>query len=270
MPERFGRTAFGIVEVVAGTAVRATMGNARSALAQVGSSAPLSASRPRSSRRSSRVARLVDALGPLDLSAGDRARPSSLDRDGRLLRPFARRDGPLAPAGRRPGDVDPRFLAMLKAYEDGRFDDHPGVDPLALLRAGGQLLRSGRIVSGGSTLTMQVARLLEQHAANSLPLEGRARAGVPAPSPDERGASTPTSSSSPQGGGEQGSAFRRVASEGSDSLSLEGRATGGGAGAVAGRAWRLHPHLQLLPARGRRAGRRFPSRRVRGKRFPPP
>ena len=53
------------------------------------------------------------------------------------------------------------FWRMLKAYEDRRFDDHPGVDAVALLRAGGQFLRSGRIVSGGSTLTMQVVRLLE-------------------------------------------------------------------------------------------------------------
>ena len=58
-------------------------------------------------------------------------------------------------------DVDPRYLALLMAYEDRRFDRHPGVDPLALVRAGLQLVRHGRMVSGGSTLTMQVARLLE-------------------------------------------------------------------------------------------------------------
>src|SRR5690606_2394806 len=46
-------------------------------------------------------------------------------------------------------------------YEDRRFGFHPGVDVLALGRAARQWLDAGRIVSGGSTLTMQVARLLE-------------------------------------------------------------------------------------------------------------
>jgi penicillin-binding protein 1C len=54
------------------------------------------------------------------------------------------------------------------AYEDKRFWRHRGVDPLALLRAIGQLVRSGRVVSGGSTLTMQVARLLEPRRERSL------------------------------------------------------------------------------------------------------
>ncbi len=52
---------------------------------------------------------------------------------------------------------------MLLAYEDQRFELHPGVDPLAVARALGQWLRQGRIVSGASTLTMQTARLLEPH-----------------------------------------------------------------------------------------------------------
>jgi penicillin-binding protein 1C len=65
-------------------------------------------------------------------------------------------------------DVDPRYLAMLKAYEDGRFDRHSGIDPLALLRAAGQFVANGRVVSGGSTLTMQVARLLEPRDERTL------------------------------------------------------------------------------------------------------
>lgn len=84
-----------------------------------------------------------------------------VDRQGRLLRPFQTDDD----MWRFPGavaDVDPLFLAMLKAYEDRRFAGHPGVDPLALARAAGQWLRSGRIVSGGSTLSMQVARLIDK------------------------------------------------------------------------------------------------------------
>ncbi|MET0427621.1 MAG: transglycosylase domain-containing protein, partial [Microvirga sp.] len=99
-------------------------------------------------------------LGPLDLSAAQGRSTIVVDREGRLLRPFATPEGrwrlPIEPA-----DVDPRYIAMLKAYEDVRFDSHPGVDPLASLRAAGQFLRSGRVVSGGSTLSMQVARLLE-------------------------------------------------------------------------------------------------------------
>jgi penicillin-binding protein 1C len=83
-----------------------------------------------------------------------------LDREGRLLRAFTTDDGrwrlPVTAA-----DVDPRYLAMLKAYEDRRFDTHGGIDALAAIRAGGQMLRHGRVVSGGSTLTMQVARLAE-------------------------------------------------------------------------------------------------------------
>ena len=50
---------------------------------------------------------------------------------------------------------------LLKAYEDQRFDDHWGVDPFAMVRAALQFAGAGRIVSGGSTLTMQAARLLE-------------------------------------------------------------------------------------------------------------
>src|SRR5215216_2209696 len=56
----------------------------------------------------------------------------------------------------------------LVAYEDKRFRQHHGVDPWALGRAAWQLATSGRVVSGGSTLTMQVARLLEPRAERSV------------------------------------------------------------------------------------------------------
>ena len=84
-----------------------------------------------------------------------------LDREGKLLRPFTIADGrwrlPVTRA-----EVDPRFLDMLVAYEDKGFAGHGGVDYGALLRAAGQfVLAGGHNVSGGSTLTMQVARLLE-------------------------------------------------------------------------------------------------------------
>lgn len=89
-----------------------------------------------------------------------------LARDGRLLRAFTVADGRwrLAVA---PEQVDPGYLRMLLAYEDRRFDRHPGVDGWALARAAFQALRYGEVVSGGSTLTMQVARLLEDGATGS-------------------------------------------------------------------------------------------------------
>lgn len=61
----------------------------------------------------------------------------------------------------QPDAVSPLYLRLLVDIEDKRFFAHPGVDPLALARAAWQLARHRRIVSGGSTLTMQVVRLLE-------------------------------------------------------------------------------------------------------------
>ena len=90
-----------------------------------------------------------------------------VDREGRLLRPYATIEG----RWRLPATldhVDPRYVDMLLAYEDRRFRYHPGVDPLALVRAAIQFVSSGRIVSGGSTVTMQVARLLEPRTERSL------------------------------------------------------------------------------------------------------
>jgi penicillin-binding protein 1C len=109
----------------------------------------------------------IRALPPLDLTAAADRSAVVLDREGRLLRPFLTADGRWKlPVGG--DDVDPRYLAMLKAYEDKRFDAHPGIDPLGILRAAGQMLANGRIVSGGSTLTMQVARLLEPREERTL------------------------------------------------------------------------------------------------------
>lgn len=96
-------------------------------------------------------------LPPLSVPAS----ATVLDRNGTLLRAYTVGNG----IWRLPvtsGDVDQGYLEQLVAYEDRRFYRHAGVDPLALLRAAAQAVRHGRIVSGGSTLTMQVARLLEQ------------------------------------------------------------------------------------------------------------
>jgi penicillin-binding protein 1C len=99
-------------------------------------------------------------LGPAPVGKDLEFSARVLDRDGRLLRAYATNDG----RWRLPAtvaDVDPRFFDVLFAYEDKRFRSHHGVDPLAVTRAALQLATSGRIRSGASTLTMQVARLLE-------------------------------------------------------------------------------------------------------------
>lgn len=82
------------------------------------------------------------------------------DRTGQLLRAYPVDNGVLR-LRVTADQVDPDFIAMLLRYEDRRFRTHTGVDPIALMRAAGQALWNGKVVSGGSTLTMQVARLLE-------------------------------------------------------------------------------------------------------------
>ncbi len=81
-------------------------------------------------------------------------------RDGRLAHVF------VAPDGRyripvSVDEVDPDFVRALLRFEDKRFFWHGGVDPLAVLRAAWLNLRRGRVVSGGSTLTLQLVRVLE-------------------------------------------------------------------------------------------------------------
>ena len=106
-------------------------------------------------------------LGPVPLGKSITYSTLVTDKDGKLLRPFITKDGywrlPVTSQ-----DIDPRFLAMLIAYEDKRFYAHAGVDPWALLRAAWQASTHGHVVSGGSTLTMQVARLLEPRPARSV------------------------------------------------------------------------------------------------------
>lgn len=100
-------------------------------------------------------------LGPLPLKAANEMSVTVLDRKDKLLRAFTTKEG----RWRLPievGDVDPRYLDILMAFEDKRFYDHGGVDVFAMVRAAYLLVRHAEIVSGGSTLTMQVARLLER------------------------------------------------------------------------------------------------------------
>ncbi|MBT0957500.1 penicillin-binding protein 1C [Alphaproteobacteria bacterium KMM 3653] len=83
-----------------------------------------------------------------------------LGRDGTLLRAFTVADGRWR-LGVEAGEVDAGYIAMLTGFEDKRFWDHAGVDPRAMARALWQAALNGRVISGGSTLTMQTARLLE-------------------------------------------------------------------------------------------------------------
>lgn len=83
-----------------------------------------------------------------------------LARDGTPLRAFP----DAAHIWRNPvqeNEVSPRYVEALVAYEDRWFYWHPGVNPLALARAAAQWAWHGHVVSGGSTLTMQVARMLD-------------------------------------------------------------------------------------------------------------
>ncbi len=83
-----------------------------------------------------------------------------LDRNDNLLRAYTTPDG----RWRLPAevaDVDPVYVKMLLAFEDRRFSRHRGVDPIGYVRIATEVARKGKLVSGGSTLTMQAARLLD-------------------------------------------------------------------------------------------------------------
>ena len=105
---------------------------------------------------------LADRIWPLPLPKDDLARVV-LAEDGTPLWRFADANG----VWRYPINTDqvsPYYLQALLTYEDRWFYSHPGVNPLALARAAWQNLSDARVVSGGSTLSMQVARLLDPHS----------------------------------------------------------------------------------------------------------
>ncbi|MDR1939090.1 MAG: penicillin-binding protein 1C [Tannerellaceae bacterium] len=64
--------------------------------------------------------------------------------------------------------LPPRFTVCLTTYEDKRFFYHPGIDPAALFRAIRTNLKAGKTLSGGSTLTMQLARLARGNRSRNL------------------------------------------------------------------------------------------------------
>ncbi len=111
------------------------------------------------------IALVLDRMYPLPLPDAGDASVIVVARDGTPLRAFANHEGiwryPVTPE-----QVSPLYTQALLTYEDRWFWRHPGINPIALVRAGWQWLRNRRVVSGGSTLTMQVARIIDPPAAN--------------------------------------------------------------------------------------------------------
>ena len=107
---------------------------------------------------------LVDFFYPMP-KADDLKKFSQLvvDKNGQPLRAFADKHG----VWRYPtkySRVSENYLQALINYEDRAFWQHHGINPFSLFRAVGQLVVNGRAISGGSTITMQVARILEPHS----------------------------------------------------------------------------------------------------------
>ncbi|EKT55718.1 peptidoglycan glycosyltransferase PbpC [Providencia sneebia] len=104
---------------------------------------------------------IADKIWPLPIKQIEMAR-TVVAEDGTPLWRFADKEG----IWRYPvklNEVSPEFVEALLAYEDHHFYEHPGVNPFSLFRALWQNVSSGRIVSGGSTISMQVARLVDPH-----------------------------------------------------------------------------------------------------------
>lgn len=102
---------------------------------------------------------VLDLVFPLELPATDTGATVVLARDGKPLRAFADEQG-VWRYETRAAQVSPLYLQALLGYEDRWFYQHPGINPYALARGAFLSLRHGRIISGGSTLTMQVARVI--------------------------------------------------------------------------------------------------------------
>ncbi|KAA3614513.1 MAG: penicillin-binding protein 1C [Planctomycetota bacterium] len=97
---------------------------------------------------------------PEDLLEAPPSSPLVFDRHGRVLAARVARDEqwrlPIAL-----DQIHPHLVEATLAVEDSRFHQHPGVDSLAVMRAFGHNLIAGEIVSGASTLTMQVCKMLD-------------------------------------------------------------------------------------------------------------
>lgn len=85
-----------------------------------------------------------------------------VDREGTLVKELRASDGARARWATLDEVGKPVVVALLAA-EDQRFFSHPGIDPFAMARAAGQMIVARRIVSGASTLTQQLARVVAPH-----------------------------------------------------------------------------------------------------------
>jgi murein L,D-transpeptidase YcbB/YkuD len=101
----------------------------------------------------------IDQLGPPPVQAAGAHIPTSSSQPDPASRDVRYTSSPAQPLD--PQDVDQLYLAMLFTFEDRRFYSHFGVDPVGIARAARDLLANGRIITGGSTITMQVARLID-------------------------------------------------------------------------------------------------------------
>ena len=106
---------------------------------------------------------ILDFIFPIPLPDTTTGSSVVLARDGTPLRAFADDNG-IWRYPTTPEQVSPLYLDALLTYEDRWFWKHPGVNPFALARAVGQMIWYRRPISGGSTLTMQVARILDPHS----------------------------------------------------------------------------------------------------------
>lgn len=105
---------------------------------------------------------MLDYLFPLRTTPPPRISTMVTAADGTPLRAFSDHRGIWRyPAS--PEQVSPLYLEALLTYEDRWFYLHPGVNPLSIFRAMLQNIRHGRIISGASTITMQVARMMMRH-----------------------------------------------------------------------------------------------------------
>ena len=83
-----------------------------------------------------------------------------LDRHEKPLRAFTAPDG-MWRISSSIDDISPRLRMAVLSYEDKYFRYHPGINPVSIVRAAITNLKARKIVCGGSTITMQVARMME-------------------------------------------------------------------------------------------------------------
>lgn len=106
----------------------------------------------------------LNAIFPLPITQPEHSYARTIvSQNGELLRAFADDKG----VWRYPvtlEQVSPNYIEALLNYEDRWFYWHPGFNPFAIIRALLQNIKSGRVISGGSTLSMQVARLIDPHS----------------------------------------------------------------------------------------------------------